>query len=914
MTSQPASDASATLTTPSASAGPPGPSAPPARSAEPLYGAALAGDAQGLYARLRLAGPIAPVELAPGVRAMLVTSYDTALRVLRSPELFSKDPRRWRDLAEGRVPPDSPVLPMMVHRPNALWSDGPGHQRLRQAITDSLDRVEPAELRACTEQSADTLIDRFAPDGTADLLNQYAKVLPLLVFNRLFGCPADYGDLLVEGMSGIFDGRDTERCDRLLTTTAAGLVALKRREPGPDVVTRLIGHPAGLTDEELVHQLVLLLGAGTEPEQNLIANTLRLLLADERFAASVTGGQLPVEDALDEVLWKDPPLDNYAVHYPVRDLEIDGVALAEGVPVVISFAAANTDPGHASPQRAGNRAHLAWSAGPHACPAQGQARLIATVAVERLLDRLPEVELAVPEGELARRPGPFHRALAALPVRFPPEHELSGAGPGPRSAPESVPESVPVPAPAAAGAPPPGCPAHRGRGAAEPLYGYELAGDAQGLYARLRLAGPAAPVELAPGVRAMLVTSYDMALRVLRSPELFSKDPRRWRDLAEGRVPPDSPVLPMMCYRPIALFTDGEEHRRLRAAVTDSLDRVDSAELRLHAEQSADTLIDRFAPDGRADLVSQYARMLPLLVFTRLFDCPPGLGGRLVDSLAAIFDGRDARANHQRLVETAAALVRLRRQRPGTDVLSSLITHPSALTDEELVHQLSLLMSGGTEPEQNLIANALRLLLADERFALGLAGGQLPVEDALDEVLWQDPPLDNYAIHYPVRDVEIDGVRFPAGAPVVISFAAANTDPGHASPQRAGNRAHLAWSAGPHACPAQGQARLIATVAVERLLDRLPEVELAVPEGELARRPGPFHRALAALPVRFPPTAGEAAGPDAPPAPGPRPAPDAEPAPSGAAGGGPDATAAPPRGRALRRTWTALGHWWRGGE
>ncbi|WP_313896362.1 cytochrome P450, partial [Streptomyces sp. YIM 98790] len=376
---------------------------------------------------------------------MLVTGYETALRVLRSPELFSKDPRRWRDLAEGRVPQDSPVLPMMIHRPNALWSDGAEHRRLRQAITDALDRLEPAEVRAFTEESADTLIDRFAPDGEADLRNQYAKVLPLLVFNRLFGCPAGHGDLLVEGMSGIFDGRDAERCNDLLTRTAADLVGLKRREPGPDVVSWLIDHPAGLTDEELVHQLVLLLGAGTEPEQNLIVNALRLLLADERFATSLTGGRLAVEDALDEVLWKDPPMDNYAIHYPVRDVELDGVLLPEGMPVVVSFAAANTDPAHAVEQRAGNRAHLAWSAGPHACPAQRQARLIATVAVERLLDRLPDLELAVPDGALARRPGPFHRALAALPVRFPPAEAPHRPAPAPAPAPERGPGLEPEP-------------------------------------------------------------------------------------------------------------------------------------------------------------------------------------------------------------------------------------------------------------------------------------------------------------------------------------------------------------------------------------------------------------------------------------------------------------------------------------
>lgn len=405
---------------------------------EPLYGAGFASDPGTVYQRLRTKGPTAPVELAPGVRARLVTSYAAALHVLRSPETFAKDPRRWNDLADGTVPMDSPVVPMMMYRPNALFTDGEEHRRLRGAITDSLARVEPSTLRGYAERSADTLIDRFAPTGEADLLGEYAQVLPLLVFNHLFGCPADYGVRLFEGISGIFDGVDAAKANELLTNTLIELVELKRARPGHDVTSWLLAHPAQLTDDEMVHTLVVLMGAGIEPQQNLIAGSLRLLLADDRFAGSLSGGSLPVEDSLDEVLWTDPPMANYAVHYPKRDVVYEGALLRAGDPLVISLAAANTDPALMSNQRAGNRAHLAWSAGPHSCPAQSEARLIATVAVEKLLDRLPDAELAVPAGELEWRPGPFHRALVALPVTFPPTAvtaPVEDGPPSPRSGP-----------------------------------------------------------------------------------------------------------------------------------------------------------------------------------------------------------------------------------------------------------------------------------------------------------------------------------------------------------------------------------------------------------------------------------------------------------------------------------------------
>ncbi|GAA4678673.1 cytochrome P450 [Streptomyces youssoufiensis] len=468
--------------------------------------------------------------------------------------------------------------------------------------------------------------------------------------------------------------------------------------------------------------------------------------------------------------------------------------------------------------------------------------------------------------------------------------------------------------------PPPGCPAHAGRPSGEPIYGPDFATDPTAAYERMRRFGSAAPVQLAPGVDATLVIGYQAALSVLRSPETFVKDPRRWRALADGTVPMDSPVVPMMMYRPNCLFADGEEHRRLRQAVTDSLERVDPNALRGYVEESADTLIDRFCARGEADLLVEYARVIPMLVSNRMFGCPPEIGERLLAGMSGIFDGVNAEQANAQLTEAIVELVALKRAKPGADVISWMMAHPAELTDEEMLHQLVVLMGAGTEPEQNLIANGLRLLLSDDRFAGSLAGGSLPVDDALDEVLWTDPPMANYAVHYPVHDVDLDGLRLREGEPVVISFAAANTDSSLASDQRAGNRAHLAWSAGPHACPAQSSARLAASVAVEKLLDRLPDIELAVPVDALEWRPGPFHRALSALPVRFPPVPAATSHASVSSAPAtfdatsgetswkPSPAPSPSTPPAATSTGREPGSA--PGGR--RRWWNSLAGWWRG--
>src|SRR5262249_35838019 len=154
----------------------------------------------------------APIELSPGVPATLVTGYEAALSVLRDPITFPKDPRGW----QRTVPDDCPVLPMMMYRPNCRHADGAAHSRLRAAVADSLARVDLFSLRGYVETSADTLIAEFVEKGTCDLVADYARVLPLLVFNEMFGCPPDIGDRLVTGMSGIFDTVNAKRSNEIL--------------------------------------------------------------------------------------------------------------------------------------------------------------------------------------------------------------------------------------------------------------------------------------------------------------------------------------------------------------------------------------------------------------------------------------------------------------------------------------------------------------------------------------------------------------------------------------------------------------------------------------------------------------------------------------------------------------------------
>lgn len=405
-----------------------------------LHGPEFAADPGRVYDELRAYGPVAPVELSPGVPGMLVTGYEAALEVLRDPDRFPRDARRWQ---EG-VPADCPILPIMAYRPTCNMTDDPLRSRLRWSVTDSLDRVDHNELRGFVERSADTLIRRIGPRGEADLRTDYSLILPLLVFNELCGCPADLGDRMVAAIQEVLTWTNSEEANMTLGLAVLELMELKRENPGQDVTSWLMSHPAELTVEEAAHQLVMLVGAGSELTQNLILNTLRLLLSDPRFAGDLSGGSLAIEDAIDEVLWTDPPLANFAVSYPVEPTDFHGVRLPADQPVVISFAAANTDPSTATDNRVGNRAHLSWGVGPHTCPAERHARIIATVAIEKLLDALPEMELAVPAEELTWRPGFIQRALSSFPVRFPALSEAEEAEEA-QKVPESEPSAAELP-------------------------------------------------------------------------------------------------------------------------------------------------------------------------------------------------------------------------------------------------------------------------------------------------------------------------------------------------------------------------------------------------------------------------------------------------------------------------------------
>ena len=388
------------------------------------------------------------------------------------------------------------------------------------------------------------------------------------------------------------------------------------------------------------------------------------------------------------------------------------------------------------------------------------------------------------------------------------------------------------------------------------LYGPRFQRNPTQLYREMRAQhGPVAPVLLEGDVPAWLVLGYREIHFVTTNPQIFGRDSRRWN--AWDRVPSGWAPLPYVAYQPSAVFTEGEEHRLRGGALHEALAGVDHFELRRQVEQIADGLIDAFFGRGEADLMAEYALPLPLLAIGRLYGMPESDAPKLVrDVMASGDSGEEAVRAHGRVAARIRALVAEKRRRPGADLPSRLLAHRVGFSDEEVERDLFLCMGAAQLTTADWTGNTLRLMLTDERFALTLAGHRRSIGQALNEVLWEDTPTQNFIGRWATRDTRLAGRVVRKGELVVLGLAAANTDPDvrpNSYADAVGNEAYLSFSHGEHGCPysAREIAESIVETAVQVLLDRLPDMELATNVDALGWRPSVWMRGLTALPVRF---------------------------------------------------------------
>jgi hypothetical protein len=306
------------------------------------------------------------------------------------------------------------------------------------------------------------------------------------------------------------------------------------------------------------------------------------------------------------------------------------------------------------------------------------------------------------------------------------------------------------------------------------------------------------------------------------------------------------------------LSLDGERHARHRAAFTGGF-RADAVRERLAAFVQAETdrLVTGIAADGAADLRRAVAAPLSVAVMVHALGLDSGPDGpgteAILDWYSAIVAATSAYASGEPpadvLAEGSAAFGELSDRlcsAAGPGSLLAEATHPGpGLTQEEAVSNAAVLMFGGIETTEGMIANAmLHLLSSPDQLALVRADPGL-VAAAVEESLRLEPAaavVDRYA----TSDTELAGIPVKAGDQVTVSIAGANRDPAvFPGPDRFDVRRpnaarHLAFAHGPHFCLGAHLARLEARVAVTTMLARLPGLRLDGPahaRGLVFRKP-----------------------------------------------------------------------------
>lgn len=204
------------------------------------------------------------------------------------------------------------------------------------------------------------------------------------------------------------------------------ILAQRRRDPQDDLISTLAESEIDgerLTDDEIFAFLLLILPAGVETTYRASGNLLVAMLTEPSLLEAVRQNRSMLRGAIEEALRWEPPIST-VVRVAKRDCQLGGIDIPEGTNVSVSVAAANRDPAHyQDPDRFDptrkNIAHLTFGAGPHVCLGMPLARIETTVAINALLDRLPDLHLD-PNTPAPSIKGVAFRSPATLPVEFTP--------------------------------------------------------------------------------------------------------------------------------------------------------------------------------------------------------------------------------------------------------------------------------------------------------------------------------------------------------------------------------------------------------------------------------------------------------------------------------------------------------------
>jgi cytochrome P450 len=350
-----------------------------------------------------------------GSAGVTVLGYDECQTVLTHPDTFSSSIY-------------SQVMGPVMGR-TLLELEGADHRASRALVSPSfraalLDRWRTELVEVVVHE----LIDIIAPHGRAELARDFTFAFPVQVIARIMGLPRQdyprFQRLSIELLNVVYNWDCGIAASAALKTYFTEILAERRRNPQDDLITMLSRSEidgARLTDDEIFAFLLLILPAGVETTYRASGNLLVALLTEPDQLDALRGDRGMLHGAFEEALRWEPPITT-VVRMAARDCGLGGVAIPTGTHVSVSVAAANRDPKrYPDPDRFDpsrkNIAHLTFGGGPHLCLGMHLARMEAAVAINALLDRLPDLRLD-PNAPTPHISGMAFRSPAALPVEF----------------------------------------------------------------------------------------------------------------------------------------------------------------------------------------------------------------------------------------------------------------------------------------------------------------------------------------------------------------------------------------------------------------------------------------------------------------------------------------------------------------